>query len=257
MLGYQDNIARFFKKNEPPVARLKVTPSEGNSKTTFTMDASESSDNEDGSEQLQVRWDFESNPSDDANVGMGDWSHEKTTSHQYAAAGKYFVRLTVKDSQGLENSLLQEITIVANTPPKAVLIYQASQHDFFAYEFDALSCKDKEDSLDQLEVSWDFNGDGQWDSEYSKKNQLTYRFPAPGVYNVILEVKDSGGLKQQAKLLLQLKATEIRLFTHKRLIDRRARKCLECHHPDANKPACRHVEKYDNCMLCHQLQASE
>jgi uncharacterized protein (TIGR02145 family) len=45
-----------------------------------------------------------------------------------------------------------------------------------------------------LEVRWDWNGDGIWDTDYSKTKTNTHLYTSPGSYSVILEVKDESGL---------------------------------------------------------------
>ncbi len=60
--------------------------------------------------------------------------------------------------------------------------------------FDATSSTDRGTTLNDLEVRWDFDGDGNWDTDYKKIKNNTWQFPAPGDYPVRLEVKDSSGL---------------------------------------------------------------
>ena len=59
--------------------------------------------------------------------------------------------------------------------------------------FDASSCTDKEDPLSDLEVKWDFDGDGTWDTEFSTDKTATKIFSEPGTYSVWLAVKDTKG----------------------------------------------------------------
>jgi uncharacterized protein (TIGR02145 family) len=62
------------------------------------------------------------------------------------------------------------------------------------FEFDASGCTDAETSPDDLEVRWDFDGDGNWDTDYDQSKTGICLYPAPGSYSVLLEVKDGGGL---------------------------------------------------------------
>jgi uncharacterized protein (TIGR02145 family) len=62
------------------------------------------------------------------------------------------------------------------------------------FEFDASGCTDAETSPDDLEVRWDFDGDGNWDTDYDQSKTSICQYPTPGSYSVILDVKDGGGL---------------------------------------------------------------
>jgi len=55
------------------------------------------------------------------------------------------------------------------------------------------SC-DVEDALGALEVRWDWNGDGTWDTGWSTSKVLSHSFAPGGDYTVLMEVKDSSGL---------------------------------------------------------------
>ncbi|MCX6225350.1 MAG: PKD domain-containing protein [Bacteroidia bacterium] len=62
------------------------------------------------------------------------------------------------------------------------------------FTFDASACTDAETPADDLEVRWDFDGDGTWDSDYDKIKITIYQYSLAGSYSVKLEVKDGGGL---------------------------------------------------------------
>jgi len=62
------------------------------------------------------------------------------------------------------------------------------------FQFDASGCTDAETETEDLEVRWDWNGDGTWDTAFSKMKNSSFQYTAPGAYSVILEVKGSSGL---------------------------------------------------------------
>ncbi len=82
----------IIEDGNPPVAFFTVTPSSGNTNTTFYFDASGSSDTEDTISDLKVRWDFDGDGNWDC-----DWIYDKTASHKYDQEGTYDVKLEVKD----------------------------------------------------------------------------------------------------------------------------------------------------------------
>jgi len=55
------------------------------------------------------------------------------------------------------------------------------------------SC-DVEDSLAALEVRWDWEGDGTWDTGWSTGKVLSHSFAPGGDYTVLMQVRDTDGL---------------------------------------------------------------
>jgi|GEM_PF-1113490 len=92
--------------NNPPTARFTVTPTFGTVETVFTFDASTSSDDEEPTSSLQVRWDWESD-------GLWDteFSTEKIAVRQYPTTGNKRITLEVKDSKGITHTKAVEISI--------------------------------------------------------------------------------------------------------------------------------------------------
>jgi hypothetical protein len=92
--------------NTAPNASFSVQPASGPTSTNFQFDASASSDNEDISSALEVRWDWEDDSTFDTT-----WSTTKTVSHQYQTPNTYQVRLQVRDTGGLIDSLTKQVTV--------------------------------------------------------------------------------------------------------------------------------------------------
>ncbi len=82
--------------NTTPVANFTVDPENGTTSTVFSFDASGSNDAETPVEDLDVRWDWESDGTWDT-----DYSTTKTANHQYSSAGIYVITLEVMDGGGL------------------------------------------------------------------------------------------------------------------------------------------------------------
>jgi len=82
-----------------------------------------------------------------------------------------------------------------NTAPVAVFIINPSLGNTDSiFTFDASGCTDNEETCAQLEVRWDWETDGIWDTQYSSVKTLEHQFHDEGSYTVTLEVKDSEGL---------------------------------------------------------------
>ena len=92
--------------NQAPSASFSLSPSSGDTSTTFQFDASGSSDSEDSSNILQVRWDWEGDSNWDTS-----YSTEKTVSHAFPSSGTYTVQVQVQDLGGLTNTANRQITV--------------------------------------------------------------------------------------------------------------------------------------------------
>lgn len=93
--------------NTPPTASFTVNPNSGNIQTVFSVDASNSTDNEQLASELEVRWDWTADGSWDT-----DYSTSKTATHQYPAAGDFTIRLEVKDKEGATGTSSQNVNVI-------------------------------------------------------------------------------------------------------------------------------------------------
>jgi uncharacterized protein (TIGR02145 family) len=190
--------------NTKPIALFTISSSNGTTSTTFSFDASGCTDKEDSTSQLQVRWDFNGDGQWDT-----DWSTNKTINHQYTSEGTFTVKLEVKDSGGLTDQASHSVVVSnggGNTSPAASFtISPNSGNTSTNFTFDASGCTDKEDPTSQLQVRWDFNGDGQWDTDWSTNKTVEHHYTSEGNFTVKLEVKDSGGLTDQASHVITVK----------------------------------------------------
>ncbi len=81
-----------------------------------------------------------------------------------------------------------------NTPPYANFSYTpATGNTTTVFTFTSTSL-DHEDSADMLQVRWDWETDGVWDTPWSHNATEPHQFTAPGTYNVTMEVMDTGNL---------------------------------------------------------------
>ena len=84
-----------------------------------------------------------------------------------------------------------ELTNIA--PTASFIISPASGTPKTNFFFDASGCTDAEDDISQLQVRWDWENDGEWDTNYNIKKTQTHKYTTPETYTVRLEVKDSAG----------------------------------------------------------------
>ncbi|MCD6347694.1 MAG: hypothetical protein J7L96_09770, partial [Bacteroidales bacterium] len=194
-------------ENEPPVAAFDISPSTGYTNTDYKLNASASSDHEDTKSLLEVRWDFDGDESWDT-----QYSTIKLLIHQFLLAGTYEIRMQVKDTQGAtsiaKKTLLVHETTSAPIAAFSVLPESGKVAEFFT--FDASGCYDAEDPLSSLEVRWDFQNDGEWDSHFSTSKAAVWVYDTPQTYVVKLEVRDSDGLTGSTTKLLTVENANIK-----------------------------------------------
>lgn len=200
LTGSTSKMILVSPANIKPTAFFTVTPESGTVETIFQFDASGSSDPEDSIDQLQVRWDWN-------NDGVWDigYRYEKTITKAFEVAGEYRVVLEVTDTEGFANTYSRVITVSnPNTPPTAdFTITPPVGTTDTQFQFDASISRDLEDSLEELEVRWDWDNDDVWDTDFTTLKTASYSFTQPGSYIIKLQVKDSGGLtSQKARLVI-------------------------------------------------------
>jgi len=181
--------------NSPPLAAFSVMPAAGDTATVFQADASACADNEDAPADLLVHWQWQAG-------GMWtDFSTSKTASHQYPEAGLHSITLEVFDTAGSKAMATQQVTVSqARTPPLAAFtVTPTIGNQLTEFSVDASVSTDPIDSQSQLQVRWDWEADAVWDTAFSTVKTNTHSYPADGLYNIMLEVRNSQGLSSTAR----------------------------------------------------------
>ncbi len=199
--GSTTRIITVTKANVKPTALFTVTPDRGTVETKFDFDASGSTDPEDAPADLRIRWDWNNDGTYDT-----DYSTNKTIQHTFAVAGTYTVVLEVLDLEGYGSTFSRDLIVKElNTPPIADFIINPSPGKVDQMiTFDASLSTDKEDSLDKLEVRWDWNNDNIYETSFSTVKVITNVFNAAGTYIIRVQVRDSEGLTDTRTQLLKI-----------------------------------------------------
>ncbi len=82
-----------------------------------------------------------------------------------------------------------------NTAPLAQFIVNPDSGGVSTeFIFDASSSSDAEDEDSLLSLRWDFDGDGNFETDWAVERAVTHRYSKSGNYNAKLEVRDTSGL---------------------------------------------------------------
>jgi hypothetical protein len=141
-----------------------------------------------------VRWDYE---------GDGEWdtsySATKYAYHQYLETGEYEVTLEIMDNDGNTSTVTYPIRVIENTAPNAS--FEVSPHEAtpgVEFEFDAGACSDDQYKPYYLEVRWDYEGDGTWDTDFSTTKSTSHYYDESGEYDATIQVRDPEGQTAEA-----------------------------------------------------------
>lgn len=111
---------------------------------------------------------------------------------KYSVTGEHIIRTNAESVDGEITG--DEISIVLKddyTPPTALFNYTIGRN--YTVNLDASYSHDNEDDIDDLQVRWDWNNDGNWDTDFSNEKQITHQYPNLGTHRVTLMVKDTNG----------------------------------------------------------------
>ncbi|PCC34446.1 PKD domain-containing protein [Glutamicibacter sp. BW77] len=111
---------------------------------------------------------------------------ETSAAHQYAASGTYTVTLSVTDNDGAVSEHQEELTVVANQPPRAS--FTTNAHGL-ALQVDASGSNDPDGDI--VSYRWDF-GDGSQVVEGTQATS-THEYAEAGTYEVTLTIGDDDG----------------------------------------------------------------
>ncbi len=88
-----------------------------------------------------------------------------------------------------------------NKPPKAAFTVQNQVGAFWdQFSFDASVSSDLETVGAELEVRWDWEGDGVWDTSWSTVKTASHQYLWAGQCDAILAVRDGGGFVNESRM---------------------------------------------------------
>ncbi len=187
-----------LRANQPPVASLTVSPTEGKAPLLITADASGSSD-PDGS-IVKFEWFV-----DGESLGLpGDVGTIKFT---FEGQGTYFIAVTITDNHGLTATEQQKVkvtstTTVVNQPPVANFTLTPTQGEApLTVNVDASNSSDDEKIAS---YQWK-SSDGQTVTGV----KASFTFKTAGDYTLVLTVTDDQGLTATKQQTVQVMAKSV------------------------------------------------
>lgn len=116
--------------------------------------------------------------------------------------GNHTLKATSFDNSGKSTSDEISIEITdgggSNTPPTALFtVSPTSGTTSTNFAFDAGGSTDNETPTSQLQVRWDFDGNGSWDTNWDTDKTQSHQYNIEATYTAKLEVKDTEGLTDQ------------------------------------------------------------
>lgn len=168
-------VARVSPPPKPLAAKVIAPKKEDLKCNKYTFDATQSYDP--NNEKLSFFWDF----------GDGTTSDKPVVTHVYEKGGQYTVKLTVKDSSGMECDTDQTSqTVRVNAPP--VASFTAPEKVCAGQEVMLDAGRTTDDTPETLSYQWDL-GDGT----SAEGKTVSKAYTRGGKYNVKLFVNDNAG----------------------------------------------------------------
>lgn len=129
------------------------------------------------------------------------------------AVGTYSLLVTATGYEGL---IVPDIEVVGDTvnlgtlllvpinnPPQAYFTASpATGNVTTVFEVNASQSFDLEDPPHDIQVRWDWEDDGIWDTAWSTQRTAQHQYAEPGNYTIRLEVRDTGGLADNTTTLV-------------------------------------------------------
>ncbi len=161
------------------VCGFKVKPEKGKTGDTFSVTTT--------TRCPRVRWNW-------GNDGIWTtWREKKTPTHQYQKGGIYTVKMQVKDTDGIRDDCTAKVYV---GPPEACFTVEPKKGPTKTdFDFDPRCSSDEEDPDSKLQVRWDWENDGKWDTGWNPVEIVKHQYQKGGIYTVKMQVEDTDGIR--------------------------------------------------------------
>ena len=178
-------MAPYEDTEKPSVVILSPTEYESFDTTQIIVTGTASDQGLSGLERVDVRiygedWVLAS--------GTTSWSARITL-----AFGNNFIEARATDAAGNSANFVVNATLTNEPPTASFTLSPTSGDTTTEFSVDASGSSDPEDLAAALEVRWDWEDDGTWDTAWSTTKTATHTYDSAGTYTIRLEVRDTGG----------------------------------------------------------------
>ncbi len=184
----------------PPQAAINVSPDTLLTTTHIRFDCSKSLAGN-VKDEIYYRWDWN-------NDGIWDeeYSSDPMFVHRFYSKGTHKSLLEALNSSGLTDTCSITVSVDQDySNPRALFqVNPEYGNRITEFTFDATSSKDDEDSLDQLQFKWDWEGDGIWDTGFSSKSVVKHTFFETGDFQPTMEIRDPQGMSSLYNINLEV-----------------------------------------------------
>lgn len=171
-----------------PVACITASPSGGTVSTTFTFDASCSTDIQTATRDLETRWDWSGDGGYDTS-----WGTSLSVTHSYSSTGIKNPTVQVRDEDG--NTATASVSVQVSAPPDACFtVSPSSGTTATTFHVDAACSSDDFTPTSSLRVRWDWTNDGTYDTSFTTAKTATHKYSSAGTHTIKLQAQDTSGL---------------------------------------------------------------
>ena len=152
--------------------------------------------------QEELNWSWECIEPDSSIILL----YGQTVNYTFENPGIVEVTLTVTDPMGLWDSDALMVTVALPPLPPVADFTVTPELGYLGTTFavDASSSYDSEDPLEALEVRWDWNNDGAWDTEWTINKTAYHQILIAGEHTIVLEVRDTDGMMDNASRTVEV-----------------------------------------------------
>lgn len=184
--------------------------------SAVVFDASLSGREQGTTDSLEYRWDFNG----DGNLDT-DWMLRNKARWTYENEGEYNAALLVRDGDGATAASVITVRVLglnASTPvtkmpaesmqlsikpPHATEVIAGRRVTFDSEVFSTQGVGE-----DSLQVRWDFDGDGSFDTKWMYRKRGRWIYNKPGSYQVVLAVRDNTGAAVTTATQVQVRGSD-------------------------------------------------
>ncbi len=127
-------------------------------------------------------------------IGDYEISGVNPGSYSVSASKTDYITNSVNISVTACNSTTTDIALDSAVPTASFNVDPLTGNSSTTFNFDASQCSDNQDPVSALQIRWDWENDGSWDSGYSTTKTVAHQYSTVGTYTINMEVKNTSGL---------------------------------------------------------------